>query len=184
MNAGTDTAGRAGRIGMERELYYLAYEKRCRTVFEAGADRWGHSPDDPVLRETLTQWVRDNRLSGKTVLEFACGEGACGVILSQIGCRYHGVDIAPSAVRRAEEALRDHPGASVEVRDMVKDPPEGQYDAALDCMGFHMLVTDGDRRAYLSNAFRLLRKGAPMLFFRESYRREGVYRGPVDTFEE
>ena len=61
--------------------YYMAYEKRYRTVFEAGVSRWGHSPDDPILYETLKAWVEENDLVGKKVVEFACGEGACGVIL-------------------------------------------------------------------------------------------------------
>ena len=78
--------------------YYLAYESRYREVFAAGADRRGHSPDDETLRTSLEAWVADNRLSGKNILEFACGEGACGVLLSKLGCRYDGVDIAPRCV--------------------------------------------------------------------------------------
>lgn len=88
---------------MDKKPYYLAYEKRYKTVFEAGAERWGHSPDDQVLFETLKQWVQENNLTGKKVIEFACGEGASGVILSQLGCHYHGVDIAPSAVLKSKK---------------------------------------------------------------------------------
>jgi len=36
-------------------------------------------------------------------------------------------------------------------------------------MGFHMLVTDSDRSAYLANAFACLVPGAPMLFYYESH---------------
>ena len=83
------------------EPYYMAYEKRYRAVFEAGADSWGHASCDPILRETLTKWVNENNLSGKKVVEFACGEGACGAILAELGCIYQGYDIAPTAVKKA-----------------------------------------------------------------------------------
>ncbi|MBQ4591749.1 MAG: class I SAM-dependent methyltransferase [Clostridia bacterium] len=164
--------------------YYMAYEDRYRRVFEAGIELWGHSPDDEILVRTLTEWVEKNDLAGKTVAEFACGEGAAGVILSKLGVRYRGFDIAPSAVKKAGERLRDFPYARVEQLDMVKETaglPE-TFDAALDCMGFHMLLTDTDRDAYLKNVHDVLKPGAPMLFFRESYR-ENAYTGVVESFE-
>jgi hypothetical protein len=62
---------------MNQKPYYLAYEDRYRAVYDAGIDYWGHSPENTVLYETLKKWVEDNRLQGKKVIEFACGEGAC-----------------------------------------------------------------------------------------------------------
>jgi hypothetical protein len=59
-----------------------------------------------------------------------------------------------------------------------------KYDAALDCMGFHMLVTDKDREQYLKNAHNALKENSPMLFFRESYRQDGAYHGAVHSVEE
>jgi len=163
------------------EPYYLAYEHRYQKVYEAGIERWGHRPDDEVLLQTLTKWVGD--LRGKRVIEFACGEGGCGEILSRLGCVYHGVDIAPSALEKARRALEPYPNATVSLLDMVNDPIPGGYDAALDCMGLHMLVPDSDRQKYLDNAFHCLNPGAPMLFFRESYRAD-AYTGAVDSFEQ
>jgi SAM-dependent methyltransferase len=169
---------------MEKEPYYWAYEKRYQAVYEAGISRWGHSPEDTVLYKTLKTWVETNGLQGKKVIEFACGEGACGVILSKLGCIYRGFDISPSAIEKAKEALAPYPNASVAVLDMVREKaPDGPYDAALDCMGLHMLVTDSDRSAYLQNACAILRVDAPMLFFRESYRKN-AYEGEVGTFED
>lgn len=173
---------------MEKEPYYLVYEKRYKTVFEAGADRWGHSPEDEVLFETLKEWVISNNLVGKNIIEFACGEGACGVILSELGCNYHGVDIAPSAVAKTKEAISKYPNAKVDLLDMVKETTGDTYDAALDCMGFHMIVTDSDRKSYLQNAYNSLKNNCPMLFFRESYRddnnNECIYKGKVNSYEE
>lgn len=167
---------------MSSHPYYFAYENRYQVVYSAGVDRWGHSPDDTVLYNYLKSWVEQNDLAGKRVIEFACGEGACGAILSDLGCVYHGIDVSPSAIEKARSTLCSYQNASVEVLDMVKGPIEGEYDAALDCMGLHMLITDADRAGYLHNAYSVLKDGAPMLFFRESYRREGVYSGTVDSF--
>ena len=166
------------------EPYYKAYEKRYQAVFSAGAKRWGHSPDDEVLYNTLKSWVEENKLQGKSIIEYACGEGACGVILSELGCIYHGVDISPAAIEKSKQLLETYPNATVEVLDMVKKSVKGKYDAALDCMGFHMLVTDNDRELYLENAYNSLKERSPMLFFRESYRRSGAYRGAVDSIKE
>jgi len=170
---------------MSGKPYYLAYENRYRAVYAAGIERWGHSPDDETLISTLTKWAETHCLPGKKVIEFACGEGACGEILSGLGCIYHGVDIAPSAVEKARKALERYPAATVSLLDMVNGQITDSYDAAIDIMGFHMLVTDADRRKYLQNAFKCLRPGAPMLFFRESYRRDlSAFNKPIDTIEQ
>ena len=168
---------------MESNTYYLAYEERYRKVFGAGVERWGHSPDDALLLSILQRWVNDNNLRGKRVIEFACGEGACGLILSKIGCGYRGVDIAPSAVEKAKAALKDIQTAKVSQLDMVHQSLGETFDAALDVMGIHMLVTDADRINYLKNVYDSLISGSPVLFFRESYSLK-AYEGKVDNFEE
>lgn len=67
---------------------------------------------------------------------------------------------------------------------MVKERVIEKYDAALDCMGLHMLITDNDRKSYLQNAYSTLNTGAPMLLFRESYRKDGVHHGVINSIEE
>jgi len=102
--------------------YYTAYENRYKKVYEAGVKRWGYSPDDEELISALTAWVEENQLKGKRVIEFACGEGGAGVILSKLGCIYHGIDIAPSAVEKARAAFKCYPNAAVSLLDMVNQP--------------------------------------------------------------
>lgn len=173
---------------MSTEPYYFAYEKRYHEVFKAGVKQWGHSPEDTVLFETLSEWVSNNHLKGKSIIEFACGEGACGVILSNLGCQYLGVDISPTVVQKAKETLKTYPNTSVCTLDMVKETIYGKFDAALDCMGLHMLVTDSDREIYLRNANQALNIGAPMLFFREAYEKQdndaATDENNVHSFEE
>ena len=64
-----------------KEQYYEAYEKRYQAAYSAGAERWGNSPEDENLYNVLKNWVKENGLKGKKIIEYACGEGACGVIL-------------------------------------------------------------------------------------------------------
>ncbi len=170
---------------MAQEPYYMAYEDRYRRVFAAGIDLWGHSPEDEILFRTLAEWVGANGLAGKTVVDFACGEGGAGVILSELGCHYHGADVSPSAVEKARERLKSYPDARVDCLDMVREAigDPSAADAALDCMGLHMILTDADRDAYLKNAYTVLKPGAPMLFFRESYR-DNAYTGVVESCEQ
>jgi len=165
------------------DSYHLLYEKRYQKVYEAGADYWGHTPDDEELTEHLTEWVNRHGLKGKRIIEFFCGEGAAGVILSKLGCIYHGVDIAPSAVQKAKESLKSYPNATVTQLNVVTGKIDCLYDAALDVMGFHMLVADPDRLGYLSNAFSCLKNKAPMFFFREMYA-EDADDNFINSFEE
>lgn len=168
---------------MNNKPYYFAYEERYQRVYSAGVDFWGHNPNDEELTKVLTNWVNEHQLAGKKVIEFACGEGAAGVILSRLGCIYHGVDISPTAVEKAKSILAPFPNAIVELCDMVNQAIDSKYDAALDIMGLHMLVLDQDRRRYLQNAFNCLKSNAPMLFYRESFRVD-AFEGEITTFEE
>lgn len=149
------------------ESYHLLYEKRYQKAYEAGAEYWGHTPDDKELTEKLTEWVIYHNLKGKRIIEFFCGEGASGVILSKLGCIYHGVDVSPSAIKKAERSLADYPNAKVTQLNAVTVKIDDIYDAVLDVMGFHMLVSDPDRNAYLKNAFLCLKPKSPVFFFRE-----------------
>lgn len=108
--------------------YYLAYEERYQAAFAAGIDYWGHDPGDTTLAEALDGWVKANRLSGRRVIEFACGEGAAGILLSRLGCRYLGVDIAPSAVEKTKQRLAGFQNAQVRLLDMVTQAAGDDYD--------------------------------------------------------
>lgn len=168
---------------MADQPYYMAYEARYQKAHGAGIAFWGHTPDDENLLQTLSEWVDKHRLRGKRVIEFACGEGASGKILSALGCVYHGVDIAPSAVEKTRDLLKPYPNAVVSLLDMVNDPVPGEYDAALDSMGLHMLVLDCDRQKYLRNAFACLKPGAPMLFYNQNYR-ANASGGVIESMEQ
>ncbi|WDV47761.1 class I SAM-dependent methyltransferase [Clostridiaceae bacterium M8S5] len=168
---------------MDNKNYYNNYEERYRILHQAGIESWGQSAEDEDLIFTLTKWVEKYNLVGKKVIEFACGEGACGLILSKLGCIYHGVDIAPSAIETTQQLLANYPNARVTLLDMVKETLEDKYDAALDVCGLHMLITDSDRAKYLTNVFSSLKDNSPMLFYNESYR-DNAYMGTVKSIHD
>ena len=64
---------------MSEKPYYLAYEERYKKAYKAGAEFWGHTPDDAELKNYLTEWVNRHNLKGKRIIDFGCGEGASGV---------------------------------------------------------------------------------------------------------
>ena len=164
--------------------YYRAYEERYRAVRDAGDFIWGHRTDDAQLVNALKGWVGEYGLAGKHVAEFACGEGAGGVLLCGLGCVYEGYDIAPTAVEICRGRLKEYPGAKVGLMDMVNEQLEADsLDGAADISGLHMLVTDDDREKYLGNVYRVLKPGATALFWQESYR-EDAYEGRVESIED
>jgi len=168
---------------MDVKPYYLLYDDRYKKAYEAGMEIWGHTAADETLRATLTKWVNDNKLQGKRVIDFACGEGAGGEILSQLGCIYHGVDISPAAITKAKILLEEYPNATVSLYDMVEEPITEKYDGAIDIMGLHMLVLDDHRMKYLKNALDCLVNHAPMLFFRELHK-EDTTEEKIHSFEQ
>ncbi len=162
--------------------YYTAYEQRYKAVYASGVERWGHSPSDEVLTQTLAEFVKSNGLVGRKVIDFACGEGACGYVLSRLGCLYHGVDISVTAIAKAREMLAGCVNARLSLLDCVNHTTGEAYAAAVDCMGYHMLVTTADRRKYLKNIYASLESGAPLLLFRELHR-EDAYDGEITDFK-
>ena len=163
--------------------YYKAYDERYKKVAAGGAGTWGTSENDATVIATLEKWVDENSLSGKSVLQCACGEGSEGIILSKLGCLYWGTDVSLTAVSVARRRLEEYSGARIFFMDMVKNQIAGKYDGILDCQGLHMLVTDDDRRKYLENLYFALKDGASALFMRELYD-ENAFPGEVDSFEE
>lgn len=60
-------------MNFEDKPYYTSYENRYKAVYAAGAERWGPSPEDGELNTVLTDWVKKNKLTGRSIIEFACG---------------------------------------------------------------------------------------------------------------
>jgi len=168
----------------EGKPYYTAYDKRYRSVYEQGADRYACILEGKKTREIIREYVKQFELTGKKVVEFGCGEGWAGLEFAKLGSIYQGYDIAPSALEKANALLSEYVNANVCLRDVVLGEFPGEaFDAGIDISCLHMLITDLDRKIYLRNVYKCLKPRAPMYFVHESYRAD-IYEGEVTSYEQ
>lgn len=162
--------------------YYEAYEDRYRRVHAAGG-HWGHRADDAELRAAIADMVSRFGLAGGHIIEFMCGEGAGGAIACALGLEYTGVDIAPSAIDSAHALLSGNAKAHLICADATRFRAEQPFDAALDALGLHMLITDSDRAAYLASVHDALKPGAPFLLYHDAYSEEAC-QAPISSLSD
>ena len=136
---------------------------------------WDHG----APREALVEWAETHRVdgSGRGAMVVGCGFGADAEYLSQLGFDTTAFDVAPTAVRGAQER---HPGTSVNyvVGDLLDLPPAwGEAFAfVLDCLTVQSLP-DSVRPQAIANVGRLVAPRGTLLII-ASGRDEAD--GPVD----
>jgi len=174
---------------MEKK-YYRAYEDRYRAVYSQGVKYWSDFPrevqEDLAGLDSFLDFAKA-RPGVHRILEAGCGEGHLAVRIAQKGFDYLGIDLAPSALEKARLRLKEAglEGRAQFVLHDVTDLlflPGGSFDLAVDNKLLHMLVVDEDRQRYLAGLRRVLKPGSYVMF-NEVYR-EGVYSGPVHSFEQ
>lgn len=139
------------------------YEDRYRRVYDAGARFW----EAPIPTEELADFIKQHNFSkGIKVIEFGCGEGRDSIFLAKSGFNVTAVDIAPSAIKRAKERVKEE---RVEVDFLVNDVTalkgisDGNYDLGINIACLQMFPEYEDRRRHFSEVFRVLKSKA--LFF-------------------
>lgn len=98
----------------------------------------------------FAQLAETGRLRGR-VLDVGCGTGEHVLMAAEAGCEAVGIDIAPSAIRLAEEKADER---GIAARFMVLDARHlaslrEQFDAILDCGLFHVF-DDEDRGPFVA----------------------------------
>ncbi|MGP3968508.1 methyltransferase domain-containing protein [Streptomyces sp. 6N223] len=107
---------------------------------------------------------------GDRVLDACCGRGYTTARLAGAGCRALGVDISTSQIREARERFGGRPRAAFAVGDVTALPPEaegatvtdGSFDRA-HCLEAAFHFGSEGRRAFLAEAFRVLRPGGRLV---------------------
>ncbi len=129
-------------------------------TFDRDAD---HGLRDVAVREAwrtrLVGWLPP---APADVLDLGCGTGSLSLLLTELGHRVVGVDLAPAMVAAARaKVAASGTTATVEVGD-ASDPPglAGAYDVVLTR---HVLWALPDPSAALSRWVRLLRPGGRLL---------------------
>ncbi len=139
------------------------YYKRLR---EQGVTFWTPDPAEQnrVVGE-VKKFLAGYPPEKTSLVEFGCGEGFLAEHILKQGFTYTGIDLSPSAIDYARGRYQDNPKAAFILGNVtcLKDIPDSCFDAGMDILFFHMLVTDEHRRKYLSEVRRVLKPAAGML---------------------
>lgn len=136
------------------------YEDRYRRVYSAGARFW----ETPIPTEELVDFVRRHRFRRNIkVVEFGCGEGRDSIFLAKSGFNVTGIDVAPSAIRRAKEwAYEEKVEVDFQVNDVtaLQGILDDSFDLGVNVGCLQMFPESEDRKRHFSEAFRILKPGA------------------------
>jgi SAM-dependent methyltransferase len=94
------------------------------------------------------------------VIELGCGTGPILRWICKRGFRGLGVDVSKTAIAMAKEQSK---GLNVKFKQAdlcrIDTGKTGKFDLAIDGHCLHCIVRPEDRKAFLKNSFKLLRKG-------------------------
>jgi 2-polyprenyl-3-methyl-5-hydroxy-6-metoxy-1,4-benzoquinol methylase len=115
--------------------------------------------DIGVPQPAFAALAADGRLRGR-VLDVGCGTGEHALMAAAAGCDAVGIDIAPSAIRRAEAKANERGiSARFTVGDARHLASSGeQFDVVLDCGLFHVF-NDEDRARFVASLASVIRPG-------------------------
>lgn len=116
---------------------------------------------DPEPSPQVVRAVTERFLTrGSAILDIGCGAGSNVLYLARMGFEAHGIDLAPDAVRSAQERARaEKLSIDVRVGDALSlEFPNGRFGGAIDNGCFHTLPI-GRRRDYAREVARVVRPG-------------------------
>ncbi|CAL9453232.1 2-methoxy-6-polyprenyl-1,4-benzoquinol methylase, mitochondrial [Actinosynnema sp. ALI-1.44] len=99
---------------------------------------------------------------GDRVLDACCGRGLSTAVLGRRGCDALGVDVQPEQVEESRRRFGDRPGASFAVANVTELPDLGVFDR-VHCLEAAFHFGPEGRRAFLGEAFRVLRPGGRLV---------------------
>ena len=139
---------------------------------------WGKYPDLNLVRFVARRMLFGTR---KRILEIGCGTGANLWMLAREGFKAVGVDISPTAIKKAIVHLgRDRLYADVQVGDvcdLAKLYPPCSFDAIVD-VGTLMHLTQGQAESVVAQSLDLLKPDG--WFFSSECVADDCWKGPVE----
>ena len=113
---------------------------------------------------SVERLAREHGLSGRRLLDVACGTGCSFAPMLDRGYDVTACDLSPAMVDRARERLGGDPRRAF-VADMRALPPLGEFDL-VTCLddSVNYLLSDEDLRAALAGMSRALRPGGVLVF--------------------
>ena len=139
---------------------------------------WGRYPNEDLVRFVARRLMFGTR---KRVLEIGCGTGANLWMLAREGFQVAGIDISPTAIRKAVAHLgRDDLHAELQtgdVRELSAFYAPGSFDAVID-VGTLMHLTQAEAVSVMRQAYALLKPQG--WFFSAECVADDCWRGPVE----
>jgi 2-polyprenyl-3-methyl-5-hydroxy-6-metoxy-1,4-benzoquinol methylase len=139
---------------------------------------WGKYPNEDLVRFVARRLLFGTR---KRVLEIGCGTGANLWMLAREGFEACGIDISPTAIKKAIVHLgRDGLHADLQVgdvRDLVRLFPPSSFDAVID-VGTLMHLPQAAAIDVVRQAHTLLKQDG--WFFSAECVADDCWRGPVE----
>ena len=128
---------------MQTRKYYEAYDARYRQI-HAMQLQWFQKTPTPIVLQTIEARSLDPT---HKMLEIGCGEGRDALAVLEKGYDLWATDISPEAIRYCAERFPQYARA-FGVLDCIGGLCEEKFDFIYAVAVLHMLVEDGDRKAF------------------------------------
>lgn len=121
---------------------------------------WNYYPES--FAEILLQWIKEQKLSIKNMLDLGCGTGVLCSIMEEHGIQTKGMDLSYGMVAMAKEK---YPHIPFEQGNMVDWKPERCYDLVTStCDAINHILEEEDIRKVMQNVYSYLNPGGVFLF--------------------
>lgn len=149
---------------MQLKTNYVGHDAVYQTRRAEGSAGWDPTPESYAEREAGMRAVLQRGFAPRSgrFLELGCGAGNMALWFARQGFQVSGVDIAPTAIRWAQEralaAGIDAQFFCADVLDLYGVLPDASFDFLLDGHCLHCIIGP-DRARFLAQAHRLLKPG-------------------------
>lgn len=121
---------------------------------------WNYYPES--FAEILLQWIKEQKLSIKNMLDLGCGTGVLCSIMEEHGIQTKGMDLSYGMVAMAKEK---YPHIPFEQGNMIDWKPERCYDLVTStCDAINHILEEEDIRKVMQNVYSYLNPGGVFLF--------------------
>lgn len=139
---------------------------------------WNYYPES--FAQMLLEWIEENKITVKTMLDLGCGTGVLCSILQEHGIESYGMDLSHGMIEMAKEK---YPHIAFEQGNMVTWKPGKSYDLVTStCDALNHILEQEDVKKVFQNVYSYVNAGGYFLF---DLLREGEAREcePVDLGE-
>lgn len=121
---------------------------------------WNYYPES--FAEILLQWIKEQKLSIKNMLDLGCGTGVLCGIMEEHGIQTKGMDLSYGMVAMAKEK---YPHIPFEQGNMIDWKPERCYDLVTStCDAINHILEEEDIGKVMQNVYSYLNPGGVFLF--------------------